>query len=69
MTEQGITILNDVTLNSVSNDGNKPVITANGQNYTFDAVLYATGRKPNTANIGLENTDITTNETRRYRSE
>ena len=62
MTEQGITILNDVILNSVSNDGNKPVITANGQNYTFDAVLYATGRKPNTANIGLENTDITTNE-------
>ena len=51
LTEQGITILNDVTLNSVSNDGNKPVITANGQNYTFDAVLYATGRKPNTANI------------------
>ena len=62
LTEQGITILNDVTLNSVSNDGNKPVITANGQHYTFDAVLYATGRKPNTANIGLENTDITTNE-------
>ena len=62
LTEQGITILNDVTLNSVSNDGNKPVITANGQNYTFDAVLYATGRKPNTANIGLENTDISTNE-------
>ena len=62
LTEQGITILNDVTLNSVSNDGNKPVITANGQNYTFDAVLYATGRKPNTANIGLKNTDITTNE-------
>ena len=29
---------------------------------TFDAVLYATGRKPNTANIGLENTDITTND-------
>ena len=24
------------------------------QNYTFDAVLYATGRKPNTTNIGLE---------------
>lgn len=62
LTEQGITILNDVTLNSVSNDGNKPVITANGQNYTFDAVLYATGRKPNTDNIGLENTDIITNE-------
>ena len=62
LTEQGISILNDVTLNSVSNDGNKPVITANGQNYTFDAVLYATGRKPNTGNIGLENTDITTND-------
>ncbi len=62
LAEQGITILNSVTLNSVSNDGNKPVITANNQNYTFDAVLYATGRRPNTANIGLENTEITTNE-------
>ena len=62
LAEQGITILNDVTLTAVSNDGNKPVITANGQNYTFDAVLYATGRRPNTANIGLDNTDITTNE-------
>ena len=64
MTEQGITILNDVTLNSVSNDNNKPVITANGQNYTFDAVLYATGRRANTTNIGLENTDITINDRR-----
>ena len=54
LTEQGITILNNVTLESVSNDGDKPVITANNQNYTFDAVLYATGRKANTANIGLE---------------
>ena len=42
--------------------GDKPVITANNQNYTFDAVLYATGRKANTANIGLEHTDIATNE-------
>jgi len=49
LTEQGITILNNVTLESVSNDGDKPVITANNQNYTFDAVLYATGRKANTA--------------------
>ena len=62
LTEQGITILNNVTLESVSNDGDKPVITANNQNYTFDAVLYATGRKANTANIGLEHTDIATNE-------
>ncbi|MDU6913384.1 MAG: FAD-dependent oxidoreductase, partial [Veillonella sp.] len=62
LTEQGITILNNVTLDSVSNDDNKPVIKANNQNYTFDAVLYATGRKANTANIGLEHTDIATNE-------
>ena len=47
------TILNNVTLESVSNDGDKPVITANNQNYTFDAVLYATGRKANTSNICL----------------
>lgn len=62
LTEQGVTVLNSVTLNAVSNKGNKPVITADNQNYTFDAVLYATGRRPNTTNIGLENTDITTNE-------
>ena len=62
LTEQGVTILNSVTLNAVSNKGNRPVITADNQNYTFDAVLYATGRRPNTTNIGLENTDITTNE-------
>ena len=62
LTEQGVTILNSITLNTVSNDGTKPVITADHENYTFDAVLYATGRKANTANIGLENTDITTND-------
>ena len=62
LTEQDVTVLNSVTLNAVSNKGNKPVITADNQNYTFDAVLYATGRRPNTTNIGLENTDITTNE-------
>ena len=62
LTEQGVTVLNSVTLKAVSNKGNKPVITADNQNYTFDAVLYATGRRPNTTNIGLENTDINTNE-------
>ena len=62
LTEQGVTVLNSVTLKAVSNKGNKPVITADNQNYTFDAVLYATGRRPNTTNIGLKNTDITTNE-------
>lgn len=62
LTEQGVTVLNSVTLNAVSNKGSKPVITADNQNYTFDAVLYATGRRPNTTNIGLKNTDITTNE-------
>lgn len=60
--EQGITILNAVKLDSVSNDADKPVITADNKNYTFDAVLYATGRKANTPNIGLEHTDIITNE-------
>nr|WP_251425164.1 FAD-containing oxidoreductase [Veillonella agrestimuris] len=62
LTEQGITILNSVTLDSVSNKNNKPVIVADNQNYTFDAVLYATGRKPNTEHIGLEHTDIITND-------
>ena len=62
LAEQGVTILNSVTLNTVSNDGTKPVITTDHENYTFDTVLYATGRKANTANIGLENTDITTND-------
>lgn len=33
-------------------------VTVNGETAMFDAVLYATGRVPNTADLGLENTAI-----------
>ena len=33
------------------------VVTDKGD-FEFDILLYATGRKPNTAGLGLENTDI-----------
>ncbi|PTX56427.1 NADPH-glutathione reductase [Litoreibacter ponti] len=34
------------------------VKAANGETRVFDQVLFATGRKPNTSDLGLENTDV-----------
>lgn len=38
------------------------VAFAEGDSMTVDCVLYATGRKPNTRDLGLENTGVTTNK-------
>lgn len=57
--EDGVSFIFNARIESVENDSDKVVITANGeQKFTFDAVLYATGRKPNIEGLGLENTDI-----------
>ncbi len=45
-------------IEQVKNVGDDVVVTAGGQDYSFDAVLYAMGRKPATAGLGLENTGI-----------
>lgn len=56
--EQGIVFELESNISQVSNKGEAVIITTQNGDYEFDAVMYATGRKPNTENLGLENTDI-----------
>lgn len=61
--EDGVTFKLSASVDMVSNDNNgKVIISANGHTDTFDVLLYAMGRKPATAGLGLENTDIETND-------
>ena len=40
------------------NDGDQVLVVTEKETYRFDALLYATGRKPNVEPLQLENTDI-----------
>lgn len=58
--EDGIQIHLGVQTQSISNSADgKVLLTTNQGDFEFDALLYATGRKPNIQNLGLENTGIT----------
>lgn len=58
LAEDGIELILSARVEKVANQDQKVVVTANGSDYVFDALLYATGRQPNTADLGLENTGI-----------
>lgn len=58
MEEDGIQFLLGAKVEKVANAGQDVVVTVDGRDYIFDAVLYAMGRKPATQGLGLENTDI-----------
>ncbi|MGT2865624.1 FAD-containing oxidoreductase [Streptococcus fryi] len=58
MEEDGVDFVLSAKVSKVSNVGDKVLVIANNQEFTFDALLYATGRKPNTADLGLESTSI-----------
>ncbi|EHJ52353.1 FAD-containing oxidoreductase [Streptococcus macacae] len=61
--EDGVSFKLGARVEGVRNDAdNKVILTANGHDYVFDTVMYATGRKPNTEGLGLENTDIALTE-------
>lgn len=62
LTEDGITLLQNVRTTEIKNEGKKVVVVTEGGSYEFDALLYATGRKPNVAPLQLENTDIQLSE-------
>ena len=49
-------------VDKVTGSGNKLVLTSAGQDYEVEKVLVTTGRAPNVANLGLENTSIECNE-------
>ncbi|ETD72861.1 hypothetical protein V757_01740 [Pelistega indica] len=55
---KNINFVFNANLTQVRNEGETVVITDNSQDYSFDAVLYATGRKPNVSSLNLEATDI-----------
>lgn len=52
-----ITILTNVNTTELIDDGDKTIIKTTQGNFESDAVLLATGRRPN-VDLGLENTDI-----------
>lgn len=58
MEEQGITFELEAHISQVANKSEEVAITTETGQFTFDAVLYATGRKPNTADLNLEATNI-----------
>ena len=58
MKEDGIQLLQNVRTTQVKNDGDEVVVVTEDGEFHFDALLYATGRKPNVEPLHLENTDI-----------
>ena len=58
MKEDGIQLLQNVRTTQVKNDGDEVVVVTEDVEFHFDALLYATGRKPNVEPLHLENTDI-----------
>lgn len=62
MEDQGIQFKLSTKIDKVFNIDNQVCIQANGEQFMFDAVLYATGRVPSTKDLNLESTDIQTGE-------
>ena len=58
MEEDGIQLLQNVHTKQIKNDGDEVVVVTEDGEFRFDALLYATGRKPNVEPLQLENTDI-----------
>lgn len=58
MEEDGIELHQNVRTTEIKNDGDQVLVVTEDKTYRFDALLYATGRKPNVAPLQLENTDI-----------
>ena len=58
MEEDGIEIFQNIFTQEVKNDGDEVIVVTKNRTFHFDALLYATGRKPNIEPLKLENTDI-----------
>ena len=51
-------LLQNVHTTEIKNEGDQVLVLTENETYRFDALLYATGRKPNVEPLQLENTDI-----------
>lgn len=59
MEEDGVEFVNNFSTSKLSNDKEGKVVVEDGdKSYSVDALLMATGRKPNTDGFGLDNTGI-----------
>ena len=56
--EDGIQFLQGVHTQEIKDGDHSLTVVTDKGDFEFDILLYATGRKPNTAGLGLENTDI-----------
>ncbi len=56
--EDGIQFLQGVHTQEIKDGEASLTLVTDKGDFEFDILLYATGRKPNTAGLGLENTDI-----------
>ena len=56
--EDGIQFLQGIHTQEIKDGQNSLTVVTDKGDFEFDILLYATGRKPNTAGLGLENTDI-----------
>jgi glutathione reductase (NADPH) len=62
LTAQGVILHPSSTLGKLEADGDKRVLTfGDGQTLEGDVVFFATGRKPNTARLGLDKAGVTVN--------
>jgi mercuric reductase len=60
--DEGITVLLNTTLETVSHDGQQFTLDIGNKEITGDQLLVATGRQPNTAALNLENTGVKTDK-------
>lgn len=58
LTDQGVQFELGTTISQIENEGETVVVCTEQQRFAFDSLLYATGRKPNSEDLGLENTTI-----------
>lgn len=62
MIDMGVEFVSDTETSKVYNEGNAVVAETDNGTFKADAMLIATGRKPNTEDLGLENTDVELDE-------
>jgi mercuric reductase len=60
--EEGMEIHTGVKIQSVRNDGEEKVVSTSESEFRAEKLLMATGRKPNTADLALENAGVLTSE-------
>lgn len=60
MAKKGINLTFETNIESITQqaDGSLLAMLTTGEQLEVDAIMYATGRKPKTANLGLENTQV-----------